>query len=88
MMPVVFIGHGSPANALEDNESTRAWHRIVNSMERPKAILVISAHWYTHGCAVTAMESRKQSTISARPCRRRYSTFITLRRGVPNWRIG
>ena len=60
-MPVVFIGHGSPANALEDNESTRAWRRIVNSMERPKAILVISAHWYTHGCAVTAME--KPETI-------------------------
>lgn len=56
IMPVVFIGHGSPANALEDNESTRAWHRIANSMERPKAILAISAHWFTRGCAVTAME--------------------------------
>lgn len=55
-MPVVFIGHGSPANALEDNESTQAWYRIANSLERPEAILVISAHWYTHGCAVTAMD--------------------------------
>ena len=56
IMPVVFFGHGSPANAIEDNEATRAWHRIASSMERPKAILCISAHWYTRGCAVTAME--------------------------------
>ena len=48
-MPVVFFGHGSPTNAIEDNEATRAWYRIANSMERPEAILCISAHWYTHG---------------------------------------
>lgn len=58
-MPVVFFGHGSPANALEDNEATRAWYRIANSMQRPEAILCISAHWYTHGSAVTAMEAPK-----------------------------
>lgn len=57
IMPAVFFGHGSPANAIEDNEATRAWHRIVNSMERPESILAISAHWHTHGCAVTAMET-------------------------------
>ena len=56
IMPVVFFGHGSPANALEDNEATLAWYHIANSMERPRAILAISAHWYTHGSAVTAME--------------------------------
>ena len=55
-MPVVFIGHGSPANALEDNEATQAWHRIAGSMARPEAILCISAHWSTRGSAVTAME--------------------------------
>ena len=56
-MPVVFIGHGSPANAIEDNEATQTWHRIASRMERPEAILCISAHWYTHGSAVTAMEA-------------------------------
>ena len=60
-MPVVFFGHGSPANALEDNEATRAWHHIAGSIQRPRAILSISAHWYTHGSAVTAME--KPETI-------------------------
>lgn len=54
-MPVIFIGHGSPTNALEDNEATRAWRRIADSMPRPKAILAISAHWCTRGAAVTAM---------------------------------
>ena len=60
-MPVVFFGHGSPANALEDNEATRSWQHIAGSMQRPRAILSISAHWYTHGSAVTAME--KPETI-------------------------
>ena len=59
VMPVVFIGHGSPTNAIEDNEATQAWYRIANSMERPEAILCISAHWYTHGSAVTAMAAPK-----------------------------
>ena len=54
-MPVVFFGHGSPVNAIEDNTATRTWHRIAGSMPRPKAILAISAHWCTHGAAVTAM---------------------------------
>ena len=58
-MPVVFFGHGSPANAIEDNEATQTWHRIAGRMERPEAILCISAHWYTHGSAVTAMEAPK-----------------------------
>lgn len=55
-MPVVFIGHGSPVNAIEDNAATRAWHRMARNMPKPEAILAISAHWCTRGCAVTAME--------------------------------
>ena len=55
-MPVVFIGHGSPVNALEDNDATRSWYRIARQIPRPRAILSISAHWCTDGCAVTAME--------------------------------
>ena len=55
-MPAIFLGHGSPVNALEDNEATRAWRRIADDMPRPEAILAISAHWCTRGCAVTAMD--------------------------------
>ena len=55
-MPVAFIGHGSPVNAIENNAATRAWHRIARSIPKPEAILAISAHWCTQGCAVTAME--------------------------------
>jgi 4,5-DOPA dioxygenase extradiol len=54
-MPVVFIGHGSPENALEENEFTRNWRELARSIPKPKAILSISAHWLTEGTAVTAM---------------------------------
>lgn len=55
-MPALFLGHGSPMNVLEDNVYTRAWKTLGDSLPRPKAILAISAHWYTRGTAVTAME--------------------------------
>jgi 4,5-DOPA dioxygenase extradiol len=54
-MPVVFIGHGSPMNALDDNRHTRVWRAIGEAAPRPRAILVISAHWYIGYTAVTAM---------------------------------
>lgn len=46
-MPVVFIGHGSPMNALEDNDFTKNWRAIAAKLPRPQAILCISAHWFT-----------------------------------------
>jgi 4,5-DOPA dioxygenase extradiol len=46
-MPVLFAGHGSPMNALENNEFTESWVRIASEIPRPKAILAVSAHWYT-----------------------------------------
>lgn len=46
-MPVVFVGHGSPMNALGDNQYTAVWSQMAKSFPRPKAILSISAHWYT-----------------------------------------
>jgi len=54
-MPVLFLGHGSPMNALEDNHYTRAWRNIGQALPRPKAILAVSAHWYVPELAVTAM---------------------------------
>ena len=54
-MPVLFVGHGSPMNAIEDNESSRGWRAIAKTLPRPTAILCISAHWETWGTKVTAM---------------------------------
>lgn len=48
-MPLVFLGHGSPMNAIEDNEYSRSWETLGRSLPRPQAILVISAHWMTNG---------------------------------------
>ena len=56
-MPVLFLGHGSPMNAIEDNEFVQGWKNISKSIPRPKAILCISAHWETRGTQVTAMEA-------------------------------
>jgi len=55
-MPVFFFGHGSPMNAIEENEFSREWQRIGSNMPKPNAILCISAHWLTKGTFVTAME--------------------------------
>jgi 4,5-DOPA dioxygenase extradiol len=58
-MPAIFFGHGSPMNTLERNRYTDAWRQLGALAGRPKAILAISAHWYTQGTAVTAMERPK-----------------------------
>lgn len=55
-MPVLFVGHGSPMNALEDNEFSRGWREVARTIPRPRAILCISAHWETRGTQVTGME--------------------------------
>lgn len=55
-MPVLFLGHGSPMNALEENEFVQGWRNSVQGLSTPTAILVISAHWETRGTLVTAME--------------------------------
>ena len=54
--PALFIGHGSPMNALEQNAQVQQWQSAVQGL-KPKAILMVSAHWYTQGTAVTAMTS-------------------------------
>lgn len=57
--PVLFIGHGSPMNGIEDNQFSRQWKKQVEHLPAPKAVLVISAHWLTRGTYVTAMEKPK-----------------------------
>jgi len=59
MMPVIFIGHGSPMNAIEDNEYTKGWKEITNFIPKPVAILSISAHWVTNGTKVSILENPK-----------------------------
>ena len=54
-MPAAFIGHGTPMNALDDNRYTRAWRAFGASVPRPRALLVVSAHWFINATAVTAM---------------------------------
>lgn len=60
-LPVVFVGHGSPMNAIEDNSYTRAWREIAGRIPRPEAILSVSAHWYTKGTRI--MGEEKPRTI-------------------------
>ena len=56
MMPVLFLGHGSPMNAIEENKFVEGFRNIGKSIQKPNAILCISAHWETKGTFVTAMQ--------------------------------
>lgn len=55
-MPVLFVGHGNPMNALEENDFSRAWEEMGRTLPRPRGVLCLSAHWETDGSCVTAME--------------------------------
>lgn len=55
-MPVLFLGHGSPMNAIDENEFTKGWEETGKTIPKPNAILCVSAHWETRGTFVTAME--------------------------------
>jgi 4,5-DOPA dioxygenase extradiol len=56
LMPAAFLGHGDPMNALSDNRYSRSWRSFGASLARPRAIVVISAHWFVGSTLVTAME--------------------------------
>jgi 4,5-DOPA dioxygenase extradiol len=56
LMPVLFIGHGSPMNGIEDNEFSQRWAQIATEIPTPKAVLVVSAHWFSKGTQITAMD--------------------------------
>ncbi|MBF0547670.1 MAG: 4,5-DOPA dioxygenase extradiol [Candidatus Riflebacteria bacterium] len=60
-MPILFVGHGSPMNAIEDNAYTKGWEEISRRIPKPEAILAISAHWYTNGSRVA--DAAKPKTI-------------------------
>ncbi|KQR93611.1 extradiol dioxygenase [Chryseobacterium sp. Leaf180] len=55
-MPALFLGHGSPMNAIEENQFVQGFRDVASKIPKPHAILCISAHWYTQGTKVTAME--------------------------------
>jgi 4,5-DOPA dioxygenase extradiol len=57
LMPLLFVGHGNPMNAILDNSITKGWSSIAEGLDTPKAILCISAHWETKGTYVTMMDS-------------------------------
>ena len=59
LMPVLFVGHGSPMNGIEDNEFSKRWTSIAKEIPIPTAVLVISAHWFTKGTSITAMDFPK-----------------------------
>ena len=59
LMPVLFIGHGSPMNGIEDNVFSQEWAAVARDMPQPKAVIVVSAHWFTRGTFVTAMDFPK-----------------------------
>lgn len=58
-MPVLFLGHGSPMNAIEENQFVQGFRNISREIPKPNAILCISAHWFTNGTFVTAMQNPK-----------------------------
>lgn len=59
MMPVIFVGHGSPMNAVEENGYTKGWQEISASIPKPEAVLAISAHWYTDGTRLQTAKDPK-----------------------------
>jgi 4,5-DOPA dioxygenase extradiol len=56
LMPVLFVGHGSPMNGIEDNEFSERWKQMAKEIPQPAAVLVISAHWFSKGTRITAMD--------------------------------
>ena len=59
LMPVLFIGHGSPMNGIEDNQFSQRWRKMAEEIPTPSAVLVVSAHWLSQGTRITAMDFPK-----------------------------
>jgi 4,5-DOPA dioxygenase extradiol len=58
-MPALFVGHGNPMNAIEENNFVDGFRNIAKTLPKPTAILCVSAHWFTEGTKVTVMENPK-----------------------------
>ncbi|WP_455716385.1 4,5-DOPA-extradiol-dioxygenase [Anaerosporobacter sp.] len=58
-MPVLFVGHGSPMNAIEDNQYVKEWEKLKNRIPKPKAVLAVSAHWFTEGTRIMTTETSR-----------------------------
>jgi 4,5-DOPA dioxygenase extradiol len=63
LMPVLFIGHGSPMNGIEDSEFSRRWTQMAKEISTPKAVLVVSAHWFTKGTKITAALAKETAQL-------------------------
>ena len=59
LMPVLFVGHGSPMNGIADSQFSSRWSKMAKEIPIPKAVLVVSAHWFTNGTKITAMDFPK-----------------------------
>lgn len=81
-MPVVFIGHGSPMNAIEDNSFTQAWEVMAKKIPTPKEILVISAHWYVKGTRILT-DVKPKMTYDMYGFRSRWATQLKFSNKKP-----
>ena len=84
-IPALFLGHGSPMNAIEDNPWRRSWQALGADLARPRAILAISAHWETEEAAVSAA-ARLETIHDFAGFPLHCSTYAIRRRATRPWR--
>ena len=84
-MPVLFLGHGSPMNAIEENQFVRGFREISKKIPTPNAILCISAHWFTKGTFVTSGEIQK-TIHDFYGFRQNFLRWNILQKEILNWR--